>query len=150
MEYNFGTSTLSQVFGGNIETKYTYIIVKLYVGSRYMYKYDFIKRLTPLWHSATEAKPCCSRLENQVIFLARDPSLRWLFHPQVWPLLTIRFIRQPLGCHTTEVRRHYTIWFCWMVGTLMFNTYPYDLNFWIMLPRFYVLKLCFDTNYRIL
>lgn len=89
------------------------------------------KEIDPTVTTATEAKPCCSRLENQVIFLARDPSLRWLFHPQVWPLLTIRFIRQPLGCHTTEVRRHYTIWFCWMVGTLMFNTYPFDLNFWV-------------------
>ena len=102
-----------------------YIIVKLYVQIRHL------KEIDPTVTAATEAKPCCSRLENQVIFLARDPSLRWLFHPQVWPLLTIRFIRQPLGCHTTEVRRHYTIWFCWMVGTLMFNTYPSDLNFWI-------------------
>ena len=98
------------------------------------------KEIDPNVTAATEAKPSCSRLENQVIFLARDPSLRWLFHPQVWPLLTIRFIRQPLGCHTTEVRRHYTIWFCWMVGSLMFDTYPYDLNFWIVLPRFYVLN----------
>ena len=103
-----------------------YIIVKLYVQIRHH------KEIDPTVTATTEAKPCCSRLENQVIFLARDPSLRWLFHPQVWPLLTIRFIRQPLGCHTTEVRRHYTIWFCWMVGTLMFNTYPFDLNFWIM------------------
>ena len=103
-----------------------YIIVKLYVQIRHH------KEIDPTVTATTEAKPCCSRLENQVIFLARDPSLRWLFHPQVWPLLTIRFIRQPLGCHTTEVRRHYTIWFCWMVGTLMFNTYPFNLNFWIM------------------